>query len=128
MWRRLMNTGYRDLELRGPGAVAHMSLHLNQRCQRADQNKRRTTIAPRLVTGGRLSVLCWRPIAGRQSVGSPSVGRHIWRRQIRVNTLLQFYFNRLLGARICGGLLRQWGLEGRRLAEIFASPPAAAPW
>ena len=24
---RLMNTGYRDLEFRGPGAVAHMSLH-----------------------------------------------------------------------------------------------------
>ncbi len=27
MWRRLDLTGYRSLEVPGPGAVAHMSLH-----------------------------------------------------------------------------------------------------
>ncbi len=89
---RLVLTGIRSLKTPGPGAVAHMSLHLNQRCQRAVQQKRRTTIAPRLVVGGRLSGLYWRPMAGRLCVGSPSVKRHIWMRRSRVNTLLQLYF------------------------------------
>ena len=35
---RLMNTGTRGLELRGPGAVAHMSLHLKSTMSKSHQN------------------------------------------------------------------------------------------
>ena len=53
---RHIKTGIRSLKTPGPGAVAHMSLHLNRQCQRATQRKRRTTNVPRLDTGGLLSV------------------------------------------------------------------------
>jgi hypothetical protein len=57
MWHRHRVTGFRSLELPGPGAVAHMSLHQNQQCQRAVQQKRRTTIVPRSdIPGDSLSV------------------------------------------------------------------------
>jgi len=39
MWRRLKLTGYRSLEVPGPGAVAHMSLH-----QKPTMSKSRQTI------------------------------------------------------------------------------------
>src|SRR5690606_18246685 len=32
-----LNTGYRSLKIPGPGAVAHMSLHQKQQCQRTNQ-------------------------------------------------------------------------------------------
>ena len=51
--RHRLVTGIRSLKIPGPGAVAHMSLHLNQQCQRAIQQKRRTTDAPRLLPGTR---------------------------------------------------------------------------
>ena len=45
-------TGTRSLELPGPGAVAHMSLHLNQQCQRTADRISRTTIVPRSLLRG----------------------------------------------------------------------------
>jgi hypothetical protein len=44
-------TGIRSLKIPGPGAVAHMSLHLNQQCQRANRQKQRTTSDPRFDPG-----------------------------------------------------------------------------
>ena len=74
MWRRLQVTGYRSLELPGPGAVAHMSLHQKLQCQRAIQQKKRTRKAPRLIgPGDDLSVLCWRP--SEQSRWKPAAPR-----------------------------------------------------
>ena len=52
MWRRLNWTGYRSLELPGPGAVAHMSLHQKPTMSKSHQHHRRTVMAPRFVTGG----------------------------------------------------------------------------
>ena len=49
-------TGIRSLKIPGPGAVAHMSLHLNQQCQRADRQKWRTTNVPRFDPGDWVSV------------------------------------------------------------------------
>jgi hypothetical protein len=48
----LILTGCRGLEFLGPGAVAHMSLHLNQQCQRTTDRIRRTTIPPRFYGPG----------------------------------------------------------------------------
>jgi len=46
-----------------PGAVAHMSLHLNQRCQRATrQNLADNQCSPIFSTGGLGVRLCWRPV------------------------------------------------------------------
>ena len=67
-----------------------MSLHLNRQCQRAVQQKRRTTIAPRWCTGGRVSVSVGDRRRAGHFVGAPSVKRHIWRRPERVNPSLQF--------------------------------------
>ena len=52
MWRRLSLTGYRSLEVPGPGAVAHMSLHQKPTMSKSHQHHRRTVMAPRFVTGG----------------------------------------------------------------------------
>ena len=52
MWHRHQVTGFRSLELPGPGAVAHMSLHQNQQCQRAVQRNWRTTSVPRFLYRG----------------------------------------------------------------------------
>ncbi|WP_119592503.1 hypothetical protein [Aurantiacibacter xanthus] len=49
---RLMNTGTRGLELRGPGAVAHMSLHLKSTMSKNHQTQKRTAIGSPIFTGG----------------------------------------------------------------------------
>ena len=94
---RHIKTGIRSPKTRGPGAVAHMSLHLNQQCQRAattlpsDRN-RRTTRPPRFLIGGLAVRLWWRPTeAPSQKPASPSVERHIWRGFESVNAFLQNY-------------------------------------
>ena len=45
-------TGTRSPKNPGPGAVAHMSLHLNQQCQRTADRLSRTTIVPRSLLRG----------------------------------------------------------------------------
>ena len=70
---RLELTGYRSLEVPGPGAVAHMSLHQKPTMSKSRRDSvRRTTIGPRF-TGGRLSVSVgdrsrwrWKPSAPRR--------------------------------------------------------------
>ncbi len=49
---RLMNTRYRGLELRGRGAVAHMSLHLKSTMSKNHQTQKRTAIGSPIFTGG----------------------------------------------------------------------------
>ena len=57
MWFRLMNTGYRGLEFRGPGAVAHMSLHLKSTMSKNHQHLNTDSKPfPDLHRGSRLSV------------------------------------------------------------------------
>jgi hypothetical protein len=76
-----------------------MSLHLDQQCQRATQQKRRTTKAPRLLYRGTAVRLCWRPIVRSRQIGgcAPSVRGHIWRAGPPVNDFLQFSFSPLPG-------------------------------
>jgi hypothetical protein len=54
-------TGIRNPKIPGPGAVAHMSLHLNQQYQRTTDKNRRTTSPPRFLLRGTAVRLCWRP-------------------------------------------------------------------
>jgi hypothetical protein len=46
-------TGIRSLKIPGPGAVAHMSLHLNQQCQRATDKSSGQPVIPVLIRGTR---------------------------------------------------------------------------
>src|SRR5690606_30289156 len=63
MWRRLRLTGYRSLEVPGPGAVAHMSLHQKPTMSKSRRDiNRRTAMEPRFYTGGPAIRLCWRPM------------------------------------------------------------------
>ena len=63
MWRRLELTGYRSLEVPGPGAVAHMSLH-----QKPTMSKSRRDsysgqlLGPRFSPGEPVVRFCWRPM------------------------------------------------------------------
>ena len=94
MWRRLKLTGDRDLEVRGPGAVAHMSLH-----QKLTMSKSHSTLKtgqqvyPRFTPGDRLSSYVGdrarRERLNRQRrVG----GAHLGPLLDSVNAFLQFYF------------------------------------
>lgn len=57
MWRRLKVTGYRGLEILGPGAVAHMSLHHNLTMSKSHPTCRSgQRRLPRFTPGDRLSV------------------------------------------------------------------------
>lgn len=98
MWQSALGlTGYRGLEVLGPGAVAHMSLHqkLTMSKNHPDIN-RRTAMEPRfLLPGDRLSVCVWRPTQRAvETVSAASVRGHIWGALSRVNAFLQFYFTR----------------------------------
>ena len=52
MWRRLIGTGYRSLELPGPGAVAHMSLHLTSTMSKSRPTKEADNNCSPIFTGG----------------------------------------------------------------------------
>jgi hypothetical protein len=88
-------SGYRGLELRGPGAVAHMSLHQKSTMSKSHPTKQADKkCSPTEWTGGHLSVLSWRPMRTSQEKpgGAASVSGHIWAALSRVNAFLQFYF------------------------------------
>ena len=95
MWRRLELTGYRSLEVPGPGAVAHMSLH-----QKLTMSKNRSTIlegtafVPPIDTGGTgcLSMLATVAVGGgsrQRRVGEGHLGVML----DSVNTLFESFLN-----------------------------------
>jgi hypothetical protein len=51
-WHRHILTGCCSPKTRRPGAVAHMSLHLNQQCQRTTRQKQADNPASPLFTSG----------------------------------------------------------------------------
>jgi hypothetical protein len=67
-------TGIRSLKIPGPGAVAHMSLHLNQQCQRATDKSSGQPVTPVLIRGTRCpSMLATGEWEAVETVSTPSV-------------------------------------------------------
>ena len=94
--RHRLNTGYRSPKTPGPGAVAHMSLHLNQQCQRSPSPKRPAPNSkagqpspPAFQVGGQAVRLCWRPTEELLKQRPRPVKRHIWTPNESVNHLFQ---------------------------------------
>ena len=94
MWHRLELTGYRSLEVPGPGAVAHMSLH-----QKPTMSKNRQTVIadsdrfPDLHRGTGYPNLLATVASGAGRNRQRRVGEgHIWAASDSVNAFLQFYF------------------------------------
>jgi hypothetical protein len=52
MWRRLSLTGYRSLEVPGPGAVAHMSLHQKPTMSKSHPTNEADNNGSPIYTGG----------------------------------------------------------------------------
>src|SRR5688500_6020577 len=92
MLARLKITRTRSLELPGRGAVAHMSLHQNRQCQRANQHERRTTNRSPIYTGGPVvrSVLATEATGAGKTGSTALVRGHIWSVSGRVNAFLHF--------------------------------------
>jgi len=95
--RRLKLTGIRSLEVPGPGAVAHMSLHQKPTMSKSHPTKEADSDGtPICVPGDLLSDLCWRPKRTEpvETGRAASVKGHIWTALSRVNAFLQFNFAR----------------------------------
>jgi hypothetical protein len=110
LWHRHIVTGIRNPKIPGPGAVAHMSLHLNQQCQRATRQKQADNDATPLF--GRGTCCPFMLATDREAVvaaTSPSVERHIWRVLDSVNAFLQKCCNRQGSS----GFLRVFGPRER---------------
>ena len=59
----LFEPGIRSLELPGPGAAAHMSLHLQITMSKSHRTKEADNQgSPIFSTGGHVVRLCWRPV------------------------------------------------------------------
>ena len=90
---RLRLTGYRSLEVPGPGAVAHMSLHQKPTMSKSRRDSaRRTTFGPRFEPGaGCPSLLA--TVAGGGGSRQRRVGEgHLGVGRDSVNAFLQFCF------------------------------------
>ena len=61
MWRRHRLTGYRSLEVPGPGAVAHMSLHQKPTMSKSHPTNEADNNGSPIYTGGPVVRSCWRP-------------------------------------------------------------------
>ena len=105
MWRRLELTGYRSLEVPGPGAVAHMSLH-----QKPTMSKSRSTMSeetafvPPIDTGGTgcLSMLATDAVGGGSRQRRVGEG-HLGVTSDSVNAFLQFCCVFFANPRKCAG-------------------------
>jgi len=96
MWRRLIGTGYRSLELPGPGAVAHMSLHQKSTMSKSHSTNEADNFRPPCFHRGSgcPTVLATEAKKAVETVSAASVRGHIWRGSDSVNGFLQFYFAR----------------------------------
>ena len=114
-WRRLMKTGYRSLEVPGPGAVAHMSLHQKPTMSKSRSTMLRgTAFVPPVFTGGTgcLSMLATVAVGGgsrQRRVGEVHLGGV----PDSVNGFLQFCFAKVA--------------EWRKSAVFGADFPAPMP-
>jgi hypothetical protein len=90
-----LQTGIRNPKIPGPGAVAHMSLHLKPTMSKSRRRKQpdnlaspgfdRGTCCPSMVATDREAVV---------AATSPSVERHIWTVLDSVKRFLQKYFRK----------------------------------
>ena len=93
MWRRLELTGYRSLEVPGPGAVAHMSLHQKPTMSKSHSTmSEETAFVPPIDTGGTgcLSMLATDAVGGGSRQRRVGEG-HLGVTSDSVNGFLQFY-------------------------------------
>ena len=94
-WRRLLVTGFRSLELPGPGAVAHMSLHQKSTMSKSHSTKEADNNGSPICVPGD----CCPIYVGDRSVGAGEsrqrrVGEgHIWRVFESVNRLFAILFH-----------------------------------
>lgn len=90
---RLELTGYRSLEVPGPGAVAHMSLHQKPTMSKSRRDiKRRTAMVSPIYTGGpAIRLMLATDAVGGGSRQRRVGGGHLGAGRDSVNTLLQFY-------------------------------------
>jgi hypothetical protein len=95
MWHRLQVTGFRSLELPGPGAVAHMSLHQKPTMSKSHPAKETDKkCSPIDWTGGQAvrSMLATERPEPVEAGSAASVEAHIWTTFAPVNAFLQFCF------------------------------------
>ena len=130
-------TGCRSLEVPGPGAVAHMSLHQKPTMSKSHPTKEADNDWAPIYTGGPVVHLCWRPLRSEpvETVSAASVRGHLGGVRDSVNAFLQFCFafsrnpqkSAVFEANFLAGPSAPRGRIRRRAPRFSDSDPNPAP-